>query len=511
MGTKRTSAVLPMRRGGWLLAWVSLLGVGCAGSPSAQGEALAPTNTAPGADATATSPMGMSPTQTTPAGSTAATTGPVAGSAASSAGVAGVAGTGAAAAMTASSAGNSATSTDGVPPSASGAAGAAATAGTGAAPDLDDSSQVPSVPDSDFSRTATQLTASLSIGWNAGNSLDAPEGETAWGNPALTPQLFQAVADQGFKVVRIPVTWSMHTGSAPDFDIEPAWLSRVTEVVQMALDRDLYAIINLHHDGADGYDGVEWLSLNDASGAISADNNMRVEARFVALWKQIAGHFADRGERLIFESMNEIHDGYGEPKPEYYEIINHLNQVFVDTVRASGGHNDKRYLLVPGYNTNIDYTLAGFKAPTDPTPQHLLLSIHYYDPWDFAGEGKTATWGAASPSNDGWGQEDYVRKQFDQLQAKFVQQGIPVIIGEYGAVRATGDQKYRRYYMEYVTKAAVERGLLPVYWDNGGEGAGKDGFGLFSRSSGAVLDADIIKVMMHAAQDDYPLSAVAPP
>lgn len=345
------------------------------------------------------------------------------------------------------------------------------------------------------SQTSAELLAAFDLGWNLGNSLDVPEGETEWGNPSIDAALLQTIADAGFDVVRIPVTWSMFTGAAPSYTLDAARLTRVQEVVGYALDAGLHAIINLHHDGADELDGVEWLTLNDESGAITDANNQVVEERFRAVWTQIAEHFKNFDQRLLFESMNEIHDGYDAPDPEYYTIINHLNQVFVDIIRGSGGNNTSRHLVVPGYNTNIDYTLAGFEAPTDPTKDHLILSVHYYDPWSFAGEGSTTVWGNGAAGADSWGQEDHVVSQFDALKSTYVDKGLPMIIGEYGAVNVAGSENYRRYYMEYVTAAACQRGIVPIYWDNGGTGTGADSFGLFNRTSKQVVFPDILEAM----------------
>jgi len=357
---------------------------------------------------------------------------------------------------------------------------------------------------------AKSLVAQLSIGWNLGNSLDAVGGETAWGNPMVTPALIQAVAAAGFKVVRVPVTWAKHFGAGPTFTIEPAWIKRVEEIVSYVTDSGMYAIINVHHDGAEGGDG-EWLSLRDSSGSANAAHDMAVQAQFVALWKQIATHFANHGDKLLFESMNEIKVGYEKPDPAYYKPINALNQVFVDTVRATGGNNATRCLVVPGYNTNIEYTLAGFTAPTDPAPGRLILSVHYYDPWSFAGSGETHAWGMGSPGADNWGQEAHADAQFEMLKTKYVSAGLPVIIGEYGAVHQESAANYRRYYMEYVTKAAVDRGIIPVYWDNGGKNSGADGFGLFDRASSQALYPEVLQAMMRAATEDYPISSIAKP
>ncbi|HOU90421.1 MAG TPA: glycoside hydrolase family 5 protein [Polyangiaceae bacterium] len=362
-----------------------------------------------------------------------------------------------------------------------------------------------------FTRSSAELVASLHLGWNLGNSLDVPGGETAWGNPKVTPELLRAVAEAGFDLVRIPVTWAPHTGPGPDFVIEPAWLERVDEVVGYAHAAGLYAIINLHHDGAEDFAGVEWLTLNDAAGNPTPENDAAVRARFEAVWGQIARHFAGYGEELLFESMNEIHVGYGAPDPRHLAFVNDLNQRFVRLVRASGGHNAERHLVVPGYNTNIEHTVKAFTLPQDPTPDRLVVTVHFYDPYLFALQAKTHTWGRGAPGRDDWGQEEHVVAQFDLVQSTFVDRGIPVIIGEYGATHQAGYEDYRRYYLEYVTKAASDRGILPVYWDNGSRNSGGESFGLFDRRTGKVLHPKALEAMLRAATHDYSLADVAPP
>lgn len=379
-------------------------------------------------------------------------------------------------------------------------------AGTGAA-------AAPSVPSSPrpFTHTSKDLFAKLRLGWNLGNSLDVPEGETAWGNPAATPELMQAVAAAGFRLVRIPVTWTPRTGPAPDFVIEPGFFARVGEVVGYAHSAGLYAVINLHHDGADNFKGVEWITLNDADGKTTDANNAAVRNRFVKVWAQIAGYFSGYGEELMFESMNEIHDGYGNPDPRHFTFINELNQEFVKLVRASGGNNDERHLIVPGYNTNIDHTIKGFELPADPTANRLSLSVHYYDPYLFALQAKTNTWGAASPGRDNWGQEDFVLTQFDKLKTTYLDQGVAVFLGEYGATHQASYADYQRYYVEYVTKAAVDRGILPVYWDNGGQGSGGEKFGLMDRTKNDVHLPKVVEALKRAATSSYSLADVQLP
>jgi endoglucanase len=363
----------------------------------------------------------------------------------------------------------------------------------------------------DFSRTSPELLAKLRLGWNLGNSLDVPDGESAWGNPPATPELLAAVAKAGFKLVRIPVTWTRHLGPPPGYAIEPSWLGRVEEVVGHAHAAGLYSVINLHHDGADGWKEVGWLSLKDGAGKTTDENNARVRAQFVAVWTQIARHFANRGEELLFESMNEIHDGYGKADPRHYAIINELNQQFVSLVRASGGNNARRHLIVPGYNTNIDQTLEGFKLPADLAKSRLILSVHFYDPYLFTLEAKTHTWGSAAPGRDNWGQEDFVVAQFDKLKSRYVDRGVPVLLGEYGAVHQHDHSDYQRYYVEYVTKAAVDRGIVPVYWDNGGQNDGANGFALIDRGANGVYRPKLMEAMLRAATSSYALGDVAPP
>jgi endoglucanase len=363
----------------------------------------------------------------------------------------------------------------------------------------------------DFSRTSAEVLAQLRLGWNLGNSLDVPNGETGWGNPKATPELFAGVAKAGFKLVRIPVTWSQHIGPAPKYVIETSYLERVEEVIGFARAAGLYAIVNVHHDGADGWADVGWLSLKDENKNTTPEHNAAVKKQFVLVWSQIAKYFANQGEELLFESMNEIHDGYGKPDPRHYAFINELNQEFVNLVRSTGGNNAKRHLVVPGYNTNIDQTLEGFKMPTDSAKNRLILTVHYYDPYLYALEGKFHTWGNASPGRDTWGQEDHVVAQFSKVKSTYVDQGVPVIIGEYGAVHQDGYEDYVRYYMEYVTKAAVDRGLVPIYWDNGGRGTGRDAFAVIDREKNGVYRPKVMEAMLRAAKKAYSLSDVALP
>lgn len=218
---------------------------------------------------------------------------------------------------------------------------------------------------SDFrSLQASQIVSEMGAGWNLGNSLEASvngiPSETAWNNPTITPQLIQKVKAAGFKTIRIPVSYLNYIGSAPGYTINSAWLDRVKAVVDYAYNEGLYVVINIHGDGFNSVQG-SWLLVNSG-------NQTAIKQKYQKVWQQIANKFAGYGERLILESMNEVFDGnYGNPNLAYYANLNAYNQVFVDTVRQTGGNNSARWLLIPGWNTNIDYTAGnyGFVLPTD--------------------------------------------------------------------------------------------------------------------------------------------------
>jgi endoglucanase len=364
---------------------------------------------------------------------------------------------------------------------------------------------------------ATSVVSTMKIGWNLGNTLDCADSsksdttvETAWGNPAATAALMQAVASNGFGAVRIPVTWIGRFGAAPSYTISSTFIQRVEEVVKYALDQNLYVIVNIHHDGGNNVTG-RWLTLVDSSGNVTSANTDAVLKQFKALWLQIAERFKNYDNHLIFESMNEVMVDYNTPKQAYYDQINGLNQAFVDTVRASGGNNANRCLVVPGYNTNIDYTVAGFVAPKDTASGKLILSDHYYDPYNFTGSASTHTWGTGNPGIDNWAQEDWVKSEVASLKSMFIDKGLPMIWGEYGAVNQSGYESYRRYYVEYVTKAVHDAGITPFFWDNGSTGSGSDAFGLMNRSNNTVQYPTILQAMMRAVTSNYALADVAKP
>jgi endoglucanase len=352
--------------------------------------------------------------------------------------------------------------------------------------------------------TAAQLVATWTLGWNLGNSLDSDgcgaTDETCWGNPLVTQDLLTQVAAHGFKAVRIPVTWSEHIGAAPNYTIDATWMARVDTVVNYALTAGLDVIINVHHDGADAVANIQWLGI-EMYGTTMINE-------FESVWTQIATHFKSYDYRLVFEAMNEIHDGYGTAQASWYTDVNTLDQDFVTTVRGTGGGNASRFLVVPGYNTNIDDEVAGFVLPTDTIANHLIATYHYYTPYEFAINASTLCWGAAYSCSNNYGQESYVTSEFDKMKTTYINSGIPVIMAEYDAtatLATNGAENYRRYWIEYVTKAAHDRGIAPFLWDAGQE--------LFNRTTtpASIRYQDIMDCLTRAATSNYTLAQVAAP
>jgi endoglucanase len=371
----------------------------------------------------------------------------------------------------------------------------------------------PAAADVTAQLTAPQLVADMGAGWNLGNQLEASNNgvpsETAWGNPVITQALINRVKASGFKTIRIPIAYLAKIGAGPDYTVDAAWLNRIKEVVDYAYGQGLYVVMNMHGDGYKSVTG-SWLICDAA-------DQTTVKAKYQKVWQQVATKFASYNEHLIFESMNEEFDGqYGNPTQPCYSNINAYNQVFVDTVRKTGGTNASRWLLVPGWNTNIDYTVGnyGFVLPTDQyrsssvpsTEQRIMISVHYYDPWDFTGQedGNITQWGpnATNPAKTStWGQADYLDGQLKKVHDTFVARGYPVFVGEYGSIDKTAadstNNRYRADYARALVTAAKKYGAATAYWDNGYNGA--YGFGLFNRSSAAVTQQGIIDAIISGA------------
>jgi len=309
----------------------------------------------------------------------------------------------------------------------------------------------------------------MGLGWNLGNTFDAcgdwiPGGvsthETAWGSPITTRPMFENLRDMGFRSVRIPVAWS--NLMKEDYTISTLWMDRVEEVVNYALDSGLYVVLNLHWDGG-------WI----ANFSTDFDETMK---KYTRIWEQVSERFKNYPDYLILESMNEeghfddIWNRYSNYKEEdkirAYDLLNEINQTFVDIVRSSGSNNEQRHLLIAGYSTDIDLTVdPAFKMPEDPAGR-LMISVHYYTPSTFTILEEDADWGKAVST---WGtdEKDYqrIKDDFEKMKVRFHDQGYPVIVGEYGATKVNKDQDSVRNYITAVAKTVYEMDMCPMLWD----------------------------------------------
>ncbi|RZL35102.1 MAG: glycoside hydrolase family 5 protein [Rubrivivax sp.] len=340
--------------------------------------------------------------------------------------------------------------------------------------------------------TSLQLSRLMGAGWNLGNSLEAIGGETAWGNPAATQVLMNAVKAAGFRTVRIPVSWKQHADA--DDTIGAAWMARVAEVVGYAKSAGLFAIINIHWDGG-------WMQPTRAAQPMA-------NARITKFWTQIANHFKAHDDTLLFAGTNEvmIEGDYGTPKPEHIAVQNGFNHQFVNAVRATGGNNAQRHLVVQSFNTNIDHAVNFAVMPTDTVANRLMMEVHYYDPFDFSLSEKSRFWQWGAAATDAKAKvagfdEAWTDAQFLKMKKAFVDRGVPVLLGEFGAIRRTehpGAEAYRLAWNRHVARSARRHGLLPVYWDAGAATANHS-MGLFNRSTGAQVYPEIIAALVDTA------------
>ncbi|WP_281238214.1 cellulase family glycosylhydrolase [Flavobacterium praedii] len=372
-------------------------------------------------------------------------------------------------------------------------------AGTGAVVGLYPSYNINPIADdaTGMGSTAVALAAKMKLGWNIGNTLEAtPGSETAWGNPKVTKALIDLVKANGFNAIRIPCSWNQYA-NAKTAQINATWLARVKEVVQYCVDNDMYVIVNIHWDGG-------WLEEN-CTEAKKVENN----AKQKAFWEQIATQLRGFDEHLLFASANE-------PKVEdatQMAVLMSYHQTFIDAVRSTGGKNAYRTLIVQGPATDIDKTNKLMTTlPTDKVANRMMAEIHFY-PYQFTLMTKDETWGkmfyywgAANHSttdtdhNPTWGEEADIDKFFLSMKTQFVDKGIPVVLGEFGAIRRdlTGDAltlhlKSRADFLKYVVKQAKANGLLPFYWDAGFMGVNT--MTLFNRTNNTVYDQQALTAL----------------
>jgi len=345
---------------------------------------------------------------------------------------------------------------------------------------------------------AQYIASKMGIGWNLGNTLEAICGENAWGAGRTSQQLIDSVKAAGFNTVRLPVSWFCHSDTVASV-IDKNWIARVKEVVDYCIKDDMYVILNMHWDKG-------WLENR-----VNKVNQDIVKKRQHLYWTQIANYFKDYDEHLLFAGANEpnAHDS------TTMSVLLTYHQTFIDAVRATGGNNSSRTLVVQGPSTDIDNTYKLMNTmPLDKIVQRLMVEIHYYTPFQFCLLDKDADWGKMFyywgkgnhsstdiDRNATWGEESDVDKNFGKMKARFIDKGIPVIIGEFGAgkrkLSTPSDQALNNasveYYYKYIVKSAVGKGLIPVCWDVP--------MWLFNRNTGAILDQGIIDAIMQSARN----------
>ena len=334
--------------------------------------------------------------------------------------------------------------------------------------------------------TTMELVRDMGVGINLGNTMEScgdwiaqwgaggyaagtvESYEVAWGSPVITKDVIDGYASEGFGVVRIPVAWSNLMGD--NYQISDEYFARVKQLVDWVIDADMYAVINIHYDSG-------WMNNlpTDPDGC---------KNRFKAMWEQIADYFKDYSDYLMFESQNEElgwdsiwnqWSGTAEQKAQSYAYVNEVNQLFVDTIRASGGNNNERHLLISGYKTDITLTCDTlFEMPDDPA-NRCAVSVHYYTPAGFAILETDADW---AECRETWGTDaDFaeLENNMELMKTTYIDKGIPVIIGEYGCPKDLKDSEGNvigqkdpdsvRLFLSSVCREAYERQLCPVLWD----------------------------------------------
>jgi len=324
----------------------------------------------------------------------------------------------------------------------------------------------PSAPQAFNDIPAAQLVAGIKVGWNLGNTFDAvpqlgsnptvSQLETGWGNPVTTKENITAIKNAGFNAIRIPVSWTKCADS--NYYIREDWMARVTEVVNYAVENDMYILLNTHHD-----ENVFKFTNKEKTASINA---------FRKIWMQIAVNFQNYDEKLIFEGLNEPRsigssDEWNGGNAAERANLNDHYQVFINTVRACGGNNDKRFLMINTYAASgLSTAMSGLNIPTDTAQDKIIVSYHAYEPYNFAlneGSGSVKTWGQSNSSDT-----SPIRSRINLAYNTFISRGIPVILGEFGAIDKDNEAA-RAAWVEYYVETAAEKGIKCFWWDDGGK------------------------------------------
>ncbi len=330
-------------------------------------------------------------------------------------------------------------------------------------------SQEAGLIESEITANAKEVAKAMYPGWNLGNTMEATGtglgAETFWQSTKTTQEIIDYVKAQGFKSVRIPCSWSIHMNSSNDIDA--AWMARVTEVVNYCINDGLYVLLNDHWDN-------NWLENSMSSYDATKASKLK------RMWTQIANNFKDYDEHLLFAGLNE-------PAADNQTKTDNLvkyEKDFIDAVRATGGNNARRILVVQGPSTDIDNTNKFYNnLPKDNAEAAMMVEVHFYTPWNFCGMDKDQSWGKASwfwgvanhvsgsDRNSTWGEETELKSRFDKMKKQFVDKNIPVIIGEYGCQwreLSTNQDKHDAsvlLFHKMVNQEAGNMGMVPMVWD----------------------------------------------
>lgn len=328
--------------------------------------------------------------------------------------------------------------------------------------------------------SAKELTKQMKIGWNLGNTLDALgaddlTAEMSWGNPKTSRENIDAVKAAGFNVLRVPVSWGPHLDEK--CVIAPGWLDRVREVVDYGIDNDMFVILNTHHE--------EWYFPTSA-------NLKRDTEKIGTLWTQIAESFECYGEKLIFEGVNEPRlrgcESEWSGTDEARAAVNKYNETFVKAVRASGGNNENRILMVTPYAASPEeQNINALEIPEDSGK--IIVSVHEYLPKEFALEEGTSKYTENNPE---------VLSFFERVKSTFIDKEIHVIVGEFGAVNKDNIGDRIKFAREY-TALGKKYGIPCVWWDNGQRTGSGENFALLDRCNNTWFFPELVEAIMKTA------------
>lgn len=375
-----------------------------------------------------------------------------------------------------------------------------------------------------ITKHAAEIAKEMYPGWNLGNTLEATgngvDAETAWQPTRTTQQVIDAVKAAGFKAVRIPCSWDIHSKNGT---IDAEWMARVKQVVDYCMNDGLYVVLNDHWDG--GWIEVQGFSKSTSTYEPLDESDITAKiSRLKDMWTQIATTFKDYDEHLLFAGLNEPFQEYSLFSTRHAEltpILMRYNQAFVEAVRATGGNNAGRTLVVQGPSTNIDSSVN--YMPADKLPEaagRLMVEVHYYDPGQFCGtfdaSGDKAFyyWGAdnhGADHNATYGEEAYLNDKFGKLKNAYTSRSYPVIIGEYAALQrtisASGQAKHDasvKSYYKYLNAQAIQNGIIPFAWDtNDTAGLGKESGSstIIDRAKGTVVGSNAMKGILEAVAE----------